>query len=52
MKKPGLVARQLPGSVTAIRRPNIPKYLKYRNSGGVVKHTIALKSVRYLDNFF
>jgi hypothetical protein len=29
MKKPGLVARRLPGSVTAIRRPNIPKYLKY-----------------------
>ena len=27
MKKPGLKARRLPGSVTAIRRPNIPKYL-------------------------
>ena len=34
MKKPGLVARQLPGSVTAIRRPNIPKYLQYKHIDG------------------
>jgi len=27
MKKPSLKTRRLPGSVTAIRRPNIPKYL-------------------------
>jgi len=31
MKKPGLMTRRLPGSVTAVRRPNIPKYLKYKH---------------------
>jgi hypothetical protein len=33
MKKPGIVARRLLGSVTAIRHPNIPKYLEYNRKG-------------------
>jgi hypothetical protein len=49
MKKPGLVARRLPGSVTAVRRPNIPKYLKYKRGSRYcqVKKTFFLIAIPY-----